>query len=205
MDSTGTVKNEYKYEPFGVASVANEQVPQPYQFHGGYREGVGTGFYKMGARYYDPEFGRFTQPEPAWSNSMFNTLGGRNLLVGRTYSTGAMVGQGALHMPGGYYPPGSEYNWYSYAGSDPINGKDVAGYWLNKLLGGAAIGVGIAMAAAGGAATIAGIVPGLAFGEVNLLVSIPVFTIGVAILDWGVQQNWEDWTGLPPVLSPPWW
>ncbi len=61
----------------------------------------------MGARYYDFVTGRFTQPEPAWSNPMFNTMGGRNLLVGRSYGIGAGLGQGTAPMPGGYYRPGS--------------------------------------------------------------------------------------------------
>nr|WP_155069221.1 RHS repeat-associated core domain-containing protein [Streptomyces taklimakanensis] len=40
-----------------------ETVPQPYRFTGTYLDP--TGMYKMGARYYDPNLGRFTQPDPS--------------------------------------------------------------------------------------------------------------------------------------------
>lgn len=126
VDSTGTLVNQYKYEPFGATTIMAEAVIQPYKFHGGYYDDFG--FYKMGARYYDTAIGRFTQPEPAWSNPMFNTLGGRNLLVARAYSTGATVGQGTVPMPGGYYMPATEYNWYSYADSNPVMQADISGY-----------------------------------------------------------------------------
>ncbi|MBI2934046.1 MAG: hypothetical protein HYY29_00590 [Chloroflexi bacterium] len=35
-------------------------------------------------------------------------------------------------MPGGYYRPGSEYNWYAYAGNDPINFADSSGYQYSE-------------------------------------------------------------------------
>ncbi|MFD1829292.1 RHS repeat-associated core domain-containing protein [Streptomyces desertarenae] len=38
-------------------------MPQPYRFTGTYLDP--TGLYKMGARYYDPHLGRFTQPDPS--------------------------------------------------------------------------------------------------------------------------------------------
>uniref|UniRef100_UPI0037DC730F RHS repeat-associated core domain-containing protein n=1 Tax=Streptomyces sp. WAC05458 TaxID=2487412 RepID=UPI0037DC730F len=40
-----------------------EAVPQPYRYAGAYADP--TGLYKMGHRYYDPTFGRFTQPDPS--------------------------------------------------------------------------------------------------------------------------------------------
>jgi RHS repeat-associated protein len=41
-----------------------EQVAQPYKFAGVYYDSE-TALYKMGARYYDPAVGRFTQVDPA--------------------------------------------------------------------------------------------------------------------------------------------
>ncbi|WP_374492083.1 RHS repeat-associated core domain-containing protein [Streptomyces sp. ICN903] len=38
-------------------------MPQPYRFTGTYLDP--TGLCKMGARYYDPHLGRFTQPDPS--------------------------------------------------------------------------------------------------------------------------------------------
>ncbi len=63
-DETGAKVNSYGYSPRGVARAANtEQVPQPYRFAGGYQDP--TGLYHLGARYYDPSIGRFTQPDPS--------------------------------------------------------------------------------------------------------------------------------------------
>ncbi|MGZ2362332.1 RHS repeat-associated core domain-containing protein, partial [Streptomyces sp. 372A] len=50
--------------PTGTARTSpTETVPQPYRFAGAYNDP--TGLYKMGARYYDPTLGRFTQPDPS--------------------------------------------------------------------------------------------------------------------------------------------
>ncbi|WP_414932533.1 RHS repeat-associated core domain-containing protein [Streptomyces chrestomyceticus] len=63
-DETSAKVNSYGYSPRGVARAANtEQVPQPYRFAGGYQGP--TGLYHLGARYYDPSVGRFTQPDPS--------------------------------------------------------------------------------------------------------------------------------------------
>ncbi|MFJ9130007.1 RHS repeat-associated core domain-containing protein [Streptomyces sp. NPDC102340] len=63
-DETGTKVNTYAYSPRGVTrSTTNEQITQPYQFAGGHQDP--TGLYHLGARYYDPNIGRFTQPDPS--------------------------------------------------------------------------------------------------------------------------------------------
>ncbi|MFJ2256925.1 RHS repeat-associated core domain-containing protein [Streptomyces sp. NPDC087844] len=71
-DSLGTVEavvnadgekvNTYTYSPRGVTS-SNETVSQPYRFAGGYQDP--TGLYHNKARFYDPNVGRFTQPDPS--------------------------------------------------------------------------------------------------------------------------------------------
>ncbi|MFI2726732.1 RHS repeat-associated core domain-containing protein [Streptomyces sp. NPDC018584] len=63
-DESGTKVNTYSYSPRGVerASTA-EKVTQPYRFAGGYQDP--TGLYHFSARYYDPNIGRFTQPDPS--------------------------------------------------------------------------------------------------------------------------------------------
>ncbi|MEU0025124.1 RHS repeat-associated core domain-containing protein [Streptomyces sp. NPDC006335] len=40
-----------------------EAAPQSCRYSGAYLDP--TGLYKMGARYYDPQLGRFTQPDPS--------------------------------------------------------------------------------------------------------------------------------------------
>ncbi|MET9925768.1 MULTISPECIES: RHS repeat-associated core domain-containing protein [unclassified Streptomyces] len=63
-DEAGTKVNAYAYSPRGVQRAGtNEQVPQPYRFAGGYQDP--TGLYHFAARYYDPNIGRFTTPDPS--------------------------------------------------------------------------------------------------------------------------------------------
>ncbi|MGZ2356660.1 RHS repeat-associated core domain-containing protein [Streptomyces sp. 372A] len=54
VDQAGT--RTHTYTP-------TETVPQPYRFAGACNDP--TGLYEMGARYYDPTLGRFTQPDPS--------------------------------------------------------------------------------------------------------------------------------------------
>ncbi len=66
-DEAGTKVNTYAYSPRGVQRAATtEQVPQPYRFAGGYQDP--TGLYHFAARYYDPNIGRFTTPDPPARN-----------------------------------------------------------------------------------------------------------------------------------------
>ncbi|MGQ4354915.1 RHS repeat-associated core domain-containing protein [Streptomyces drozdowiczii] len=64
VDQAGTRTHTYAYTPTGTTrTTPTETVPQPYRFAGAYNDS--TGLYKMGARYYDPTLGRFTQPDPS--------------------------------------------------------------------------------------------------------------------------------------------
>ncbi|MFE1735244.1 RHS repeat-associated core domain-containing protein [Streptomyces bacillaris] len=63
-DEAGTKVNTYGYSPRGVQrATTTEQVLQPYRFAGGYQDP--TGLYHFAARYYDPDIGRFTTPDPS--------------------------------------------------------------------------------------------------------------------------------------------
>ncbi|MYY80876.1 RHS repeat protein [Streptomyces sp. SID335] len=63
-DESGTKVNDYSYSPRGVTrAMTSEKVSQPYRFAGGYQDP--TGLYHYAARYYDPNIGRFTQPDPS--------------------------------------------------------------------------------------------------------------------------------------------
>ncbi|WP_225976725.1 MULTISPECIES: RHS repeat-associated core domain-containing protein [Streptomyces] len=63
-DESGTKVNTYSYSPRGVQRAAtSEQAPQPYRFAGGHQDP--TGLYHFAARYYDPNIGRFTTPDPS--------------------------------------------------------------------------------------------------------------------------------------------
>jgi RHS repeat-associated protein len=62
-DSTGALTRTYKYDPYGVQRSTAGSTPNPFQYVGQYRESAG-GLYKMGARYYSPGLGRWSQVDP---------------------------------------------------------------------------------------------------------------------------------------------
>jgi RHS repeat-associated protein len=64
-DENGDKVDTYAYSPRGVRILAqsSEPVAQPYRFAGNYQDP--TGLYHLQARYYDPNIGRFTQPDPS--------------------------------------------------------------------------------------------------------------------------------------------
>jgi RHS repeat-associated protein len=69
-DSTGSRAASYSYDAYGQTTsmtTSSVAVNNPWRYAGAYQDG--TGLYKMGARYYDPTLGRFTQQDP-----LFNPL-----------------------------------------------------------------------------------------------------------------------------------
>jgi RHS repeat-associated protein len=63
LDDAGAVKDSYSYDPYGQPT-ANETVNQPFGYTSGWLDSY-SGLLKLGARYYDPTLGRFTQTDPA--------------------------------------------------------------------------------------------------------------------------------------------
>lgn len=64
VDDAGKRTHTYGYGPTGLPrGTTTEAAPQPFRYSGAYLDP--TGVYKMGARYYDPQLGRFTQPDPS--------------------------------------------------------------------------------------------------------------------------------------------
>ncbi|GHB79407.1 type IV secretion protein Rhs [Streptomyces xanthochromogenes] len=66
VDASGKRTATYTYGPYGEARTTSG-TNQPYGYTGTYLDP--TGLYKMGARYYDPQLGRFTQPDPSGKES----------------------------------------------------------------------------------------------------------------------------------------
>jgi len=62
-DSTGALTRTYKYDPYGQIRSATGATANPFQYTGEYRESQGE-LYKIGARYYRPGLGRWTQLDP---------------------------------------------------------------------------------------------------------------------------------------------
>lgn len=71
VDPAGTQRAAYTYDPYGdhaAATAMNGTLPpNPWRWSGSYLDA--TGLYKMGARYYDPIRGRFTQVDPVAGGS----------------------------------------------------------------------------------------------------------------------------------------
>ncbi len=68
-DPAGTRVAEYTYDPYGSHHTAarpgggTPPPANPFRYIGGYLD-ANTGLYKLGIRYYNPDLGRFTQPDP---------------------------------------------------------------------------------------------------------------------------------------------
>jgi RHS repeat-associated protein len=64
VDEAGKRTHTYAYGPTGLPrGTTTEAVPQPHRYAGACADP--TGLYKMGHCYYDPQLGRFTQPDPS--------------------------------------------------------------------------------------------------------------------------------------------
>ncbi|HWG98468.1 MAG TPA: RHS repeat-associated core domain-containing protein [Pilimelia sp.] len=56
--------NIYSYDPYGIQLSATQQIANPWRYASGHYDGA-TGLTKFGARYYNPDLGRFTQRDPS--------------------------------------------------------------------------------------------------------------------------------------------
>lgn len=64
VDASGNLQARYGYDPYGqtITKTGAAADGNPFRYTGAYLDS--TGLYKMGARYYDPARGRFTQLDP---------------------------------------------------------------------------------------------------------------------------------------------
>lgn len=70
IDSTGTIKDKYKYRSFGQTYYEVTNTGQNYKFTGKpFDTEESLDLYYFGARYYDPTLGRFTAVDPSHSSS----------------------------------------------------------------------------------------------------------------------------------------
>lgn len=63
-NSAGQQVNGYQYDPYGNVVSSLASVANPWRYASGYQDDQ-TGLYKYGARYYNPNDGQWTQPDPS--------------------------------------------------------------------------------------------------------------------------------------------
>jgi RHS repeat-associated protein len=114
VDNTGTAVDAYTYDAYGQRTTVLNNYPQGFGYTAAYTN-PGTGLVLLGARYYDPTRGRFTQTDPAQATGdygyagedptnqvdptglSFLSLGGSiNLGFGHV-SVGVNIGDGGFH------------------------------------------------------------------------------------------------------------
>lgn len=167
----GTVDRRYTYDPYGATTkTANTEQydSNPWRYTGAYQDNS-TGLYKLGARYYQPMLGRFTQPDPSGQEANTYLYAGANPINGTDPSGldyGINIGPNALQAIGASIAVGAGV-------TDAIL---------------VATGVGIAVAVA---VAIAGVLVGGFFGIAGSLgctLNINVNTGLLDIIDHGVVE-----------------
>ncbi|MHC4943554.1 MAG: RHS repeat-associated core domain-containing protein [Planctomycetota bacterium] len=147
-DSAGEMAESYSYSPYGAVDSPGA-VGNPY-LHKGRRLDLETGLYYNRSRHYDPETGRFLQPDP------ISYTGGINLYTycyNNPYSyrdpsgrfplaiTAAIGAVGGAIIGGATYAifHDGDWSWGQFAGS-------VAGGAVTGAIGGATLGLGLGVA-----------------------------------------------------------
>ena len=71
VSNANTFTAKYSYAPYGKSrsTSGGEALSNPFRFTGAYTDAKAGGLYKMGARYFDPATGRFTQGDPSGQES----------------------------------------------------------------------------------------------------------------------------------------
>ncbi len=199
-DSTAALSATNRYDAWGNVTEATGTTPQ-YGYTG--REPSDNGLIYFRARYYDPEIGRFTQPDPKGfidginryayvMNSPVNYVDpwGLKASLSHTGDSGAYAPSGSS-LTGNYtdQPP----SIVLYAQNDPVNRVDPLGLEISAVIGpSTAIDVGISIATT--AAEKAGIIgAGTAIGVGVGLAPVSDFLLpNTANIGEKQALKWED-------------
>ncbi|WP_052457225.1 RHS repeat-associated core domain-containing protein [Streptomyces sp. AcH 505] len=163
VDASGRRTATYSYGPYGEARTNSGPAGQPYRYTGSYLDP--SGLYKMGARYYDPALGRFTQPDPSGKEA--------NLYA---YANGDPVNRA---------DPSGLFSW-SKLGKGLA--KEVGGAFDAEAVLGIATELGqghYVKAAAAAAGTVAGAITDATCISAAAAVSLPTAGVGGAVVGLG--------------------
>ncbi|MGQ0680077.1 MAG: RHS repeat-associated core domain-containing protein, partial [Actinomycetota bacterium] len=112
-DASGNPVNRYFYDPYGNYLVGTtEAVANPWQYAGGFKDAF-SGYYKFGARYYDPVTGRWTQPDPSGMDANSYAYAGSNP-VNFVDSSGLKIVDGIKKAAKKFWRDVSSHTWYEY-------------------------------------------------------------------------------------------
>ncbi|TKV57001.1 RHS repeat-associated core domain-containing protein [Nakamurella flava] len=145
-NSSGASAAAYTYDPYGntLSATGSEATNNPWRYTSAYLDP--TGLYKMGARYYNPNTGRFTQPDPSGQEANRYAYAGNNPVTysdpsGLDFADFLGVASDAIGMVGSFFP-----GWWGIgagivagalgAASDVMKGKS-----SDEVLGGIATDV----------------------------------------------------------------
>jgi len=147
VTSSGMKTAAYAYDPYGRTRTATgpNATANAIRYAGGLFDAT-TGVTKFGARYYDPNTGRFTQPDPSGQGQNPYAYAGNNPITWK--DPGGLCGE-----------------WYSVEDCDPFNDPSVGEIWGGAVTGaaeggaaGLIIGCGVGAALEGvGCVPVAGI------------------------------------------------
>lgn len=78
--NTAAVAADYDYTPYGatITATGGQATTNKYRYTGAFIDDTSTGLYKLGARYYTQDTGRFTQPDPSGQETNRYNYAGSN-------------------------------------------------------------------------------------------------------------------------------
>jgi RHS repeat-associated protein len=135
-DTTGTSVNRYAFEPFGATMLADETMPNPFQFIGQFNvQKEAHDLHFMRARFYSSSNGRFTQVDP---------IG----LAGQDYNFQRYAANNPVSLfdPNGLNVGSVEISFFAAVGVGVQGGIQIGDGGINISLG-----VGVGLGVAGGA------------------------------------------------------
>jgi len=191
LNGAGALVNSYTYDPYGNATTQTETVTNPFRWIGAVWD-ASTALYKIGARYYAPALGRFTQPDPLSVDSPNYTYAGGDPI-------NASDPSGLFCCLGWWW----NWHWWGFSGAVQFHlshyDVQVIMYWWFPLAAGIGAIIGFIIGDIVGA--VVGVIIGLVIGQVAFW---PIFNNDLicGCGSWVRISFWANWWD---VWGPHWW